>query len=383
MRILHTSDWHLGRSFHQVGLLPAQQLFIDHLVDQVAEREVDAVLVAGDVYDRALPGPQTVEVLDDALARIVAAGAQVVLTSGNHDSAVRLGFGSRLMEASGVHLRTGVDDMLRPVEVDGARIYALPYLEPSVAAPLLGEDVAASHLGVLGEALRRVAADAERFDGPVVVSAHAFVTGAVESESERDISVGGIGDVPASLFEGFDYAALGHIHGRQEIRPHVRYSGSPVAMSFSEQAHTKSSWLVELPPQRGGALHVEAVEAPVLRPLATLRGDLLDLLADPVHEHAEEAWCRVILTDDARPLDAMNQLRQRFPYTVVLEHQPARVSPTAQHSYASRVRTASDAELVDGFLTHVRRGRGPDERERAVVAEAIEQSRIERAEAVR
>lgn len=383
MRILHTSDWHLGRSFHQVGLLPAQQLFIDHLVEQVAEREVDVVLVAGDVYDRALPGPQTVEVLDDALARIVAAGAQVVLTSGNHDSAVRLGFGSRLMEASGVHLRTGVDDMLRPVEIGGARIYALPYLEPSVAAPLLGEEVPATHLGVLGEALRRVAADAEGFEGPVVVSAHAFVTGAVESESERDISVGGIGDVPARLFEGFDYAALGHIHGRQEIRPNVRYSGSPVAMSFSEQGHTKSSWLVELPPRRGGALHVEAVEAPVLRPLATLRGDLVNLLADPVHEHAEQAWCRVLLTDDARPLDAMTRLRQRFPYTVVLEHQPAHASPAAEHSYATRVRGASDAELVDGFLTHVRRGRGPDERERAVVAEAIEQSRIERAEATR
>lgn len=379
MRLLHTSDWHLGRSFHQVGLLPAQEQFIDHLVEVVAREHVDVVAIAGDVYDRALPAPPTVALLDEALVRLTDAGAQVVLTSGNHDSAVRLGFGGRLLERSGVHLRTSVEEIARPVAVGGVRLYGVPYLEPSVTASDLGAEVR-SHAGVLSAALGRITADAEGFTGPVVVLAHAFVTGGVPSDSERDISVGGVGDVPVGLFDGFDYVALGHLHGRQSLSERVRYAGSPLAMSFSEASHTKSTWLVDLPDARGGEIRVRAIEAPVHRALKVLRGTLASLLVDPQFADAEDAYCKVTLTDAVRPLDAMDRVRERFPYTVLLDHQPAGVEAATVGSYAARVKATSDRELFDGFLSHVRAGAGASESELAVVDEAIEGARLMAAE---
>ncbi|AKT51853.1 exonuclease SbcCD subunit D [Arsenicicoccus sp. oral taxon 190] len=375
MRMLHTSDWHLGRSFHHVGLLPAQEMFVDHLVDVVRSERVDVVAVAGDVYDRALPAPQTVALLSDALWRITDAGAQVVLASGNHDSAVRLGFGGRLLERSGVHLRTTVADLARPIDVAGTRIYALPYLEPTVVAAELDE-CERSHHGVLSTALSRVARDAERHEGPVVVLSHAFVTGGEASDSERDIAVGGVGDVPLSLYREADYVGLGHLHGRQTLDERVRYSGSPIAMSFSEARHTKSSWLVDLPERRGEALHVEGVTAPVHTPLAILRGELDELLRAPEHQAAERSYCQVTLTDQVRPLDAIDKVRARFPLTLSLQFDPQGLPQREQASYASRVRVASDLELVDGFLEHVRGGAAASRAEQAVVRQAVEAVRV-------
>ena len=309
MRLIHTSDWHLGRAFHQVGLLGAQAAYLDHLVDVVRTEQVDAVLVSGDVYDRAMPSPDTVELLSQTLLRLVDAGAHVVLSSGNHDSAIRLGFAAGLLERAGLHIRASASDIGRPVVVGDVAIHPIPYLEPALVADVLGA-AERTHAGVLRAAMARVRADAEVRGGRTVAMAHAFVAGGVTSESERDISVGGVSAVPPDVFAGVDYAALGHLHGRQEVAPGVRYSGSPVAMSFGEWRHTKGSLLVDL---SAGAPVVEHVEAPVQRPLAVLRGSLEALLTDPAHRDAEAAWCQVTLTDATRPLGAMDQLRRRFP----------------------------------------------------------------------
>ena len=216
MRFLHTSDWHLGRSFHQVGLLGAQVRVLDHLVEVVRAEKVEAVLVSGDVYDRALPSPDTVAALGEALVRLVDAGAQVVLSSGNHDSATRLGFASGLLERSGLHIRSSVADIGRPVLVGGVAVHALPYLEPAATADALGAPTR-THAGVLAAAMDRVRADLATRGGPSVVMAHAFVTGGATSDSERDIAVGGVGAVHPDTFAGASYAALGHLHGRQEV----------------------------------------------------------------------------------------------------------------------------------------------------------------------
>jgi len=244
VRFLHTSDWHLGRSFHQVGLLGAQAAFVDHLVETVRAEGVDAVLVSGDVYDRALPSPDTVELLSIAVTRLIDAGAAVVLSSGNHDSAIRLGFASELLSRAGLHIRTSTESIGVPVVVDGVAVYPLPYLEPAVAADPL-EASERSHAGVLRAAMARVDADRAARGGPSVVMAHAFVTGGATSDSERDISVGGVSAVHPKVFAGADYVALGHLHGRQRLGEAVRYSGSPVPLSFSEAGHTKGSWLVD------------------------------------------------------------------------------------------------------------------------------------------
>ena len=373
MRLIHTSDWHLGRAFHQVGLLGAQAAYLDSLVEVVRSERVDAVLVSGDVYDRAMPSPDTVELLSQTVVRLVDAGAQVVVSSGNHDSAIRLGFAADLLERAGLHLRTSVADVGRPVLLGDVAVHPLPYLEPALAADPLGA-AERTHAGVLRAAMARVRADAEQRGGRTVVMAHAFVTGGVTSESERDISVGGVSAVPPEVFAGADYTALGHLHGRQEVAPGVRYSGSPVAMSFSESGHTKGSLLVDL---SGPTPVVEHVEAPVERPLAVLRGTLEQLLSDPAHAGAEAAWCQVTLTDAARPLGAMQHVRRRFPHTLELRFDPQGAAVPLR-PYAPRVATATDVEVCCDFLGHVRGGRGATDDERALLAEAVEASRVGR-----
>ncbi|HET6968556.1 MAG TPA: exonuclease SbcCD subunit D [Ornithinibacter sp.] len=373
MRLIHTSDWHLGRSFHQVGLLGAQAAYLDHLVDVVRAERVDAVLVSGDVYDRALPSPDTVALLSETLVRLVDAGAQVVVSSGNHDSATRLGFASGLLERAGVHLRTSVADVGRPVVVGDVAVHPLPYLEPALAAEQLGAGER-THAGVLRAAMDRVRADAARRGGRTVVMAHAFVTGGTASQSERDISVGGVCAVPPEVFAGADYAALGHLHGRQQVAEGVRYSGSPVAMSFSEAHHTKVSLLVDL---SGVEPVVEDVAAPVDRPLAVLRGSLDDLLADPAHRGAEASWCQVTLTDPVRPLGAMEQVRRRFPHTLELRFDPQGATVPLR-PYAARVASRSDVDVCCDFLAHVRGGRGATDDERDLLAEAVEAARVDR-----
>src|SRR6478752_9967246 len=284
MRILHTSDWHLGRSFHREGMLEHQAAYVDHLLDVVDRERVDLVAVAGDIYDRALPHVDAVRLADDALARLAASRAQVVLTSGNHDSAQRLGFSSRLIDAAGVFIRTDAAGVGAPVllgdEHGAVAVYGIPYLDPDT----LREPwrlPARSHEAALDEAMRRVRADlgGRRKGTRSVVLAHAFVAGAQPSESERDISVGGVSLVPTSTFSGVSYTALGHLHGRHTLADGVRYSGSPLAYSFSEADQRKGSWLVEL--GRDGLASAEFVDAPVPRRLARLRGTLGDLLADP------------------------------------------------------------------------------------------------------
>ena len=325
MRILHTSDWHLGRQFHGQGMLEHQAGFIDHLISVVTGRAVDLVVVAGDIYDRALPPVDAVALADDTFARLASSRARVVMTSGNHDSARRLGFNSRLIDAAGFHVRTVADGVATPVlladEHGPVAVYGIPYLEPDLLrAPW--QLPARSHQAAMAEAVSRIRADlAGRPAGTrSVVLAHAFVAGSAASDSERDISVGGVSMVAASLFDGFDYVALGHLHGRQTVTEAVRYSGSPLAYSFSEASHLKGSWLVDLDAR--GKVTAAFVEAPVPRRLVRLTGTLEDLLRDRRHAAAEDAWVQASLTDAVRPARAMARLQERFPHTVALAFTP-------------------------------------------------------------
>jgi exonuclease SbcD len=361
VRILHTSDWHLGRSFHGVGLLDAQAAFLDHLVATVEQEAVDLVLVSGDVHDRALPPVDAVRLADDVLARLAATGARTVVTSGNHDSAIRLGFGSRLADRAGVHLRTRWQDVGTPILVEDdhgtVAVHGIPYLEPDAVRQAWSLD-ARTHEAALGAAMERVRADLTT-RGPVrsVVMAHAFVAGspdaapALASDSERDISVGGLQVAPTSLFTDASYAALGHLHRAAALTDSVRYSGSPLAYSFSEAGHTKGSWLVELGPT--GVERTDFVAAPVPRAVRQVRGDLEDLLHDPALADAEDAWLAVTLTDARRPRLAMERLRTRFPHTLTLAFEPlgaaATWAPVVPH-----VTGRSDLDVALGFVQEVR-----------------------------
>ena len=383
MRVLHTSDWHVGRTFHGRDLLADQEAVLSGVADLVAEERVDVVVVAGDLYDRAVPSGEAVEVCVRVLSRVREAGAQLVVTPGNHDSAARVGAFGEFAEAGGLHLRTRVSGLHRPAVVDDEHgpvaFYGIPYLEPDPARQVLGANAdvpgageveARGHAAVLGEAMNRVRADlsgrAEQTRS--VVLAHAFVTGGEGSESERRIAVGGVEQVPGAVFDGVDYVALGHLHGPQRLDEHLRYSGSPLAYSFSEAAQRKSVWLVDV--DAGGLAGVERRELAVPRRLATVRGELEELLQDPEHAQLQDCYLSATLTDEVRPLEAMRRLQQRFPHAVHLEWQPASGRATAPLRYSEQTRGRDDQELADGFVANCR-GSEPTGSERALLAEAL------------
>ena len=367
MKILHTSDWHLGRTFHRSPLTDKHRQFIDELLDYVRAEGVDALLISGDVYDSSIPNAESTTLLDRALTRLVQAGVQVILSSGNHDSFRRLSYGSALFEASGVHIRTTLEDATRPVElVEGAQrvhVYAIPYLAPRLHATALG--VEPTHRAVLGavtDAIRADIADRRaRGEGVdrVIVMSHATVSDTAgnadttpRSDSERDISVGGIDWVPASLFDGFDYVALGHIHKRYPVTPTIRYSGSPLGFSFSEEHNRNGAYLIELTPGEEPA--ISGHEWATRVHMKTLRGTMDQLLNDPENSPYEQGYyCRIELTDETLPVGAVDRLRSRYETISHFSYrstQPAAEKPVA----APLTRDADPVDTFDQFHQYVR-----------------------------
>jgi exonuclease SbcD len=371
MRLLHTADWHLGRAFHGEPLLDAQAAFVDFVVDAARAQQVDGILIAGDLYDRALPPVDAVRLAGEALTRL-SEHAPVVAISGNHDSAARLSFGAELLARAGVHVRTDPLSAGTPVALGDGWVYPIPYLEPDLVREPLGIEER-SHAAALSAAMARVREDAARRRGPLVAMAHAFVAGGKPSESERDLAVGGAASVPASAFDGADYVALGHLHGPQVVGGGLgRYAGSPLAFSFSEAGQAKSLALVEA---TAGALPlVELLPCPVPRPLATLRGTLDELLADPRLAAQEDAWVQATLTDPVRPSDAMERLRRRFPHAVALAFDPQGAGAAPGDSY-QRLRGLDDDELVQRFVADTR-GREADDDELALLRDALTARRV-------
>ncbi|WP_435299156.1 exonuclease SbcCD subunit D [Timonella sp. A28] len=378
MRILHTSDWHIGRTLHGVDLLEYHAAYFDHLVDLVVDQGVDAVLVSGDIYDRAIPPVDAVELLSHTLARLTE-HSHVILTPGNHDSAIRLGFGAHLMR-SNLHIRTQLKNITTPVALTGehdetVHVYALPYLDPDAARPHLTTDdetPARSHEAVMRAAMDRIRAahSSSATHVPMIVMAHAFVTGGEPSESERDIRVGGVDSIRAGVFAGIDYGALGHLHGPQQVSttPHMRYSGSPLAFSFSEMNHKKSTVLLDM--DRTGIVgEPTLIPAPVPRKLHELTGTMDELLDSRTDPHVND-WLRIYVTDQQRPHDMNATLKKRFPHALVMQHTPAATDRRPKESILVTTHT-NPSDVAVQFVTEVT-DRSPSSEEIAVLNQALD-----------
>ncbi|MFF0817443.1 exonuclease SbcCD subunit D [Rhodococcus sp. NPDC003318] len=359
MRILHTSDWHIGRTFHGVDLLADQAAALAAVARLVAEQGVDVVVVPGDVYDRAVPSADAVTVCNRGFEDIRAAGAVIVATSGNHDSAARLGAGAAFAAAGGLHLMTRVSEVASPViltdEHGPVAFYGIPYLEPETTRVELGVPTARTHADILDAATGRIRTDLGQrtVDAPAlrsVVLAHAFVVGAEPTGSERSISVGGVETVSASAFDGVDYVALGHLHSPQALTDRVRYSGSPLPYSFGERTHRKAVWIVDL--DATGLHHVERHDLPVVRGLSQVTGTVAELLEGDAYASVADDYVSAVLTDPVRPVDAMRILRDRFPHLVHLEW--IRPEGDPELKYRDRVRGRTDLEIVTSFVTDMR-----------------------------
>lgn len=432
MRILHTSDWHLGRTFHGQVLDDAHAAFADHLVELVAAESIDAVVISGDVYDRAIPPTESVRLLDDTLRRL-SDRTRVVLTPGNHDSARRLGFGADLLR-EGLTIRARVQSLDRGIllpDADGRDaliVHALPYLDPDAAreslppllAQRLGERITPeadgegldgaqaddlpgrtaplprSHEAVVSAALRLVAPDLVRLRTgrttrlPSLLMAHAFVVGGQASDSERDIRVGGVDSVPAGVFTslggsehagasgGLDYVALGHLHRPQELArpagpggapgPRLVYSGSPLPFSFDDTG-AKSATIVSLGPS--GVESLERVPVPLTHRVTTVRGTMDELLS-PAHDGAVGAWVRVILTGE-RPPGALATLKERFPTLLAFSHE---APPRPQRERVTVTSAIDPMSVTAAFLEDVT-GRRAHEDELAVLRRAYEAARAD------
>ncbi|OEI68325.1 exonuclease SbcCD subunit D [Curtobacterium sp. ER1/6] len=375
MRILHTGDWHLGRTLLGADLLAHQATFTDFLVDTVRARGVDLVVIAGDVYDRAIPPVDAVRMLSRTLERL-AATATVVLTPGNHDSAARLGFGSGVMHDRVRILAepTGIGTPVLLTDDDGAvAVYGIPYLHPDLTRHALAavpdEPLARSHQAVLGAATERVRADlATRPGTRSIVVAHAFVGGAEPSDSEQDIRVGGVDMVAASVFDGIDLVALGHLHGPQRVGPddRIRYAGSPLAFSFGERHQRKSVTVVDL--AADGSVTVELVPTPVPRRLVDVRATIAEIESG-AHRADADAWVRVAVTDAVHPERMYARVKDHLPHALAITHDPA---DRPERPAARPVTATSDPVEVAADFVAFATGTAPDDDDRAVLTEAYE-----------
>lgn len=390
VRILHTSDWHLGRSLHGYGLHQAQEVAVRWIVQRAIELQVDVLVIAGDVFDRAIPPIESLRLFNEALTSLAEYGIVTVATAGNHDSADRLATYGTLLRP-GTHLVGSIRAVGQPVQVEpkssGAPLllYPLPYLEPDVARLELAESAEAtlerSHQAVLTAALDRISADlASRGQPRAVVIGHGFVTAdastAVETcDSERDLSVGGVQAVGARIFadRGLDYVALGHLHRPHTVsqEPTVRYSGSILRYSLSESAHSKTITVVELGAP-GATPAISEEEIPQPRGMQRLRGSM-DWLTGEECVASRGDFVELVVTDDVYPDRMYARLDALFPFALTKEHRPERAAdPGGRPRGDARGREPMD--VLRDFYRKVTQTEPTDE-EADLLREAYEMSR--------
>lgn len=336
MRLLHTADWHIGRQFHHQSLLEDQRHVLQQIVDLVRERQVDVVLVAGDIYDRSVPPAAAVALLDEVLEQLcLRLEVPVIMIGGNHDGAERLAFGARHLAQAGLHIITRLQAEPEPILLgaagDEVAFFPIPYAEPVTVREVLKEDVS-SHDQAMAQITARIRQRRPR-EHPCVVMAHCYLSGGEASDSERPLSIGGAEWVSPAHFSTFDYAALGHLHGRQfRGQEHVRYAGSILKYSFSECNQHKSVTLVDL--DRSGVTAIDQVALQPLRDMRILEGELDSILAGGEQDPQADDYLLVRLSDTRAILDVMGKLRAVYPNVLHLER-PG-LMPSGESSGASR-----------------------------------------------
>jgi DNA repair protein SbcD/Mre11 len=353
MRFIHTADWHLGRQFHGVSLIEDQRHVLAQLVDLARAANVDAFVIAGDVFDRAMPAPEAVALLDECLSELVLGlGIPVVMIAGNHDSGQRLGFASGMLAKAGLHVfgecAATPGTVAVPTPSGPGYFVALPYAEPALVREASGVASLQTHdqaMAWLTAQARTAIPAGERS----VCVAHCFVVGGEESESERPLSVGGAVAVPADCFAGFSYVALGHLHRPQAIGARVHYSGSLLKYSFSEIPHVKSVNLVEL--DAAGVPSIERLPLAPLRDLRRVDGDLASLLAGPAPGEHREDFLLVRLTDSRELLDPMRRLREVYPNLLQIER--TALTMPGEHALQAHRRPGGDQQLFAAFFEQV------------------------------
>ena len=371
MKIIHLSDLHLGKRVNEFSMLEDQAYILTKIINVIDEERPDAVILAGDLYDKSVPPAEAVTLLDDFLVRLVKRRVQVFVISGNHDSPERVAFAGRLIEQSGVHLSPVYNGTVTPITLEDdfgpVDFYLLPFVKPAHVRRFFPEQEIASYTDAVRTAVNAMGMDFSRRN---VLVTHQFVTGAERSESE-EVSVGGTDNVDSSVFDGIDYVALGHIHGPQNIgSERLRYCGTPLKYSFSEADHSKSVTVAEL--RKKGTLEIHTAPLIPKRDLRELRGSYLELTARSNYAGTDtEDYLHITLTDEEDIPDVAAKLRVIYPNLMKLDYDNRRTRSQTAVGAAEDVERKTPLELF-GELYEKQNGTTLTEEQKAFSAKLME-----------
>lgn len=376
MKILHLSDLHIGKRVNEFSMLEDQRYILLKILEIIDEKNVDAVIIAGDVYDKTVPSAEAVELFDSFLTKLASRELAVFVISGNHDSAERIAFGSRIMKKSNVYMSQVYDGKIEPVSLEDeygqVNFYLMPFVKPSHVRRFFEEEEIQSYNDALHAAVGHMNIDTAMRN---IIVSHQFVTGALTCQSE-ELSVGGIDNVDASVYEPFDYAALGHIHGPQHIlSEHIRYCGTPLKYSFSEISHVKSVTLVEM--GKKGNVSIDTIPLKPMRDMQEIRGKYMELVSKAFYEKLNrEDYFHIILTDEEDVVNAAAKLRVIYPHMMKISYDNTRTAAglfTVQDTENER---KSPIELLDE-LYELQNGQKMNDNQRTLSSAIFEQLREE------
>ncbi|ENQ1528894.1 exonuclease SbcCD subunit D [Vibrio parahaemolyticus] len=367
MKFIHTSDWHLGRQFHNVSLLEDQQAVLEQLIQYIENNPVDAVIVAGDVYNRSVPPTIAIELLNRVVKRICGElNTPMILISGNHDGAERLGFGSEQMKRSGLHIISNFEDMLTPVVIETkaaghVAFYGMPYNDPEQVRYVYKEPVS-THDEAHKLLAEKITEQFQSEHRNILIS-HCFVDGAIESESERPLSIGGSDRVSHEHFLNFDYVALGHLHQPQKKgEEYIRYSGSLMKYSFGEQNQKKGFTLVEI--GKDGFIGAEHIELTAPHEMRIVEGELEQILEWGKTDPKNEDYLLVRLMDKHAILNPMEKLRTVYPNVLHLEKPGMLIGVEQEMAQAKLAR--SEIDMFKDFFAEAQDSELSNEQEQAI-----------------
>lgn len=360
MKILHTSDWHIGKLVHGLHMTDDQRVLLKQLIELIKEEAVDVLLISGDIYDRSIPPTDAVELLDDVLSEIVMTHKiKVIAVAGNHDSPDRLDFGSKILRDNGLYISGRLDKIIKPIQLEDAygvvNFYPIPYAEPAIVRALYEDKECKTHDLSIKKIMEGINEDFVATERNVCLS-HAFVIGTETletSDSERPLSIGGSEFVGVDKYEQFDYVALGHLHRPQKVKQeHIRYAGSLLKYSFSEAAQKKSVTLIEL--KEKGECVIEQKYLEPIRDMRIIKGDLEDLLKEEVYSLANtEDYISAVLTDEGKLFEPMKKLRSVYPNVLQIERVVTEVKASGTLISSKEMKTKKPGELFSDFYKSV------------------------------
>ena len=349
MRFAHLSDLHIGKRVNGFSMIEDQKYILNQVVEIIKREEVEAVILAGDIYDKTIPSAEAVQILDDFLIQLSNLNLPIFVISGNHDSAERLSFGARVLRKSQIYISELYNGEITPITLEDEygkiHVYLMPFLKPALVRQALGREEIVTYQDAVEMAIHQIPLKEE--DRNILV-AHQFVIGASKSDSE-EVSVGGLDQISHTLFESFDYTALGHIHGPQHIgKETIRYCGTPLKYSFSEEAHTKSVTIIDL--EQKGKTTIRMVPLIPMRDMRKIRGKYEEIINQAlVDNRSLEDYIQITLTDEEDVLNGLENLRKIYPNIMRFEYDNKRTREQNELTNTVVIEQRSELELFEEF----------------------------------